>query len=746
MNLFELVAVLSLNKRSYDEGLEDAEKEASSVGEKLRAGLGTASKVAASAIAVTSAAVTAVAKKSVEGYAEQEQLVGGVQKLYGNMGLSLEEYAASQGKSIEAVRDEWMALENAQNTVLANSKQAYKTAGMDMNTYLDTATQFSASLINSLSGDAEKAADLTDVAMRAISDNFNTFGGDMESITNAYKGFSKANYTMLDNLKLGYGGTKEEMDRLIADANAYAETIGMAGDLSIDSFADIITAIDLVQQKQNIAGTTSREAATTIAGSVGMIKSAWSNLITGMADENADLSELIGGVVDSAKLVFRNILPVARQAINGISTFISEIAPVIAEELPGLVEEVVPQLISAASSIINSLVGALPELLEALTAVLPILMDGILEAIPLLIDAIVDAVPVIVDGLIKVVLKIIDKLPQIVSRLVKAIPQVISMLIKGLMNNLPAIITGLIDCVVAIIQELPTIIDEFIRYIPEIITMVIDGLIAALPQLIAGAITLVVELVNHLPEIITSLIEALPTIIEAIVTGLIENLPILVQGAIQLVIGLVEHLPEIIAGLLGAIPGIIGSIVGAFGSLGESLGGVFSGALDICGGILGELGNVAQGVFNWIGTLMDDPAQAIEDAFDGILSYGKKVFESVTQIISGVFDLIDAKKEEAEARAKREESDRKLHEREDEIGVKWVTENGVSRMELVDEAKYLAYYGEDSLGLLQDKKTEVNVGGEITIKGVNDKNEFVGASKMTEDQLARMFQTQGRLY
>lgn len=196
MNVFDLVASLSLDDKEYEGGLNKAEGKGKSFISKIGSGLKTAGKVAGAAIGVASTAAVALAKKSVDAYGNQEQLVGGVQKLYGNMGQSLEEYAKANGKTTEQVKGEWQKLENAQNLVLKNAKQAYKTAGMDMNTYMETATSFSASLINSLGGDTVKAAKQTDVAMRAISDNVNTFGTDMESVKNAFQGFSKENYTI----------------------------------------------------------------------------------------------------------------------------------------------------------------------------------------------------------------------------------------------------------------------------------------------------------------------------------------------------------------------------------------------------------------------------------------------------------------------------------------------------------------------------------------------------------------------
>lgn len=205
MNVFELMASLKLDSSDYDKGLDKAESKGKGLVSKIGSGMKTAAKVTTAAVGAASVAVTALAKKSVSAYAEQEQLVGGVQKLYGNMGMSLKDYAKSQGKTTNEVKGEWQKLEKAQNLVLKNAKQAYKTAGMNMNEYMESATSFSAALINSLGGDTVKAAKQTDVAMRAIADNYNTFGGDMSMIQGAFQGFAKQNYTMLDNLKLGYG-------------------------------------------------------------------------------------------------------------------------------------------------------------------------------------------------------------------------------------------------------------------------------------------------------------------------------------------------------------------------------------------------------------------------------------------------------------------------------------------------------------------------------------------------------------
>lgn len=274
-------------------------------------------------------------KSAVDAYGNYEQLADGVKKLYGN----------------------------ASKIVMENAKQAYKTSGMSANQYMEQATMFSAALVNSLGGNTKKAAELTDVAMRSIADNFNTFGGDIESVKNAFSGFSKQNFAMLDNLRLGYGGTKSEMERLISDANEYAKTIGEASNLSIDSFADIVTAIDLVQRKQKIAGTTTEEAQKTIQGSLNMTKAAWENLLVGIADENADFDTLIDNLIDSATAAGENLIPRVEQVIKGIGRAIEKLLPIALEEAPKAIARYAPEVWNTVKNLLSIIYTSLNDTL-----------------------------------------------------------------------------------------------------------------------------------------------------------------------------------------------------------------------------------------------------------------------------------------------------------------------------------------------------------------------------------------------
>lgn len=350
MDVFDLVAKIRLDPSEYERGVGKARSTFATLASGVKTGLATVAKVGAAAVTAGVAGVTALTKMGVEGYAQYEQLVGGVETLF----------KASQG------------------IVMNYAENAYKTAGMSANAYMETVTSFSASLIQSLNGDTAKAAEVGNMAITDMSDNANKMGTSMEMIQNAYQGFAKQNYTMLDNLKLGYGGTKEEMQRLIDDANRVKAANGEMADLSIDSFADVTEAIHIIQSEMGITGTTAKEAASTIEGSLAMMKGAWENLVVGMADSNADMEVLIDNFVESTATAAKNLLPRIEQTLVGIGKLITELAPVIAEALPQLVTAVLPSLLAAGVSLITALV-------KGVVTALPALYTALLEAVQVIL-------------------------------------------------------------------------------------------------------------------------------------------------------------------------------------------------------------------------------------------------------------------------------------------------------------------------------------------------------------------------
>lgn len=323
-------------------------------------------KVGAAAAAAGTAAVVSLTKSATEAFAQYEQLEGGVQTLFGAGGKSLEEYAASVGKSVDDVADEYNSLMGAQETVLANSQEAWRTTGLSANEYMETVTGFSASLISALKGDTEAAAAQADKAMIQMSDNANKMGTDIESIKNAYQGFAKGNFTMLDNLKLGYGGTKTEMQRLLKDAEKLQKQQGKNVKYSINNFNDIIEAIGVVQDEMGITGTTAAEAEKTIEGSLNATKAAWQNVLVAFAGGGTDIKSAIDDLVNSGINVIKNILPVVKNVMQNLGGAVKQIAPIISENLGPLLEDILPVLIDSVASIVGAVANALPEILPVL--------------------------------------------------------------------------------------------------------------------------------------------------------------------------------------------------------------------------------------------------------------------------------------------------------------------------------------------------------------------------------------------
>lgn len=548
-NVFDLSAILRLNTKDYEKGLNDSEgkgnkflnglgKVAGGVG-KLIGGAAKMTMVGVGALVTAGGkAVVDITKQATDAYANFEQLEGGVKKLYGNMGLTLGEYATATGQSVGQAMDEWKKLEVAQRQVLRNAQNAYKTAGMSANEYMEIATSFSAALINSLDGDTMAAADATDVAMRAIADNWNTFGGDIGSIQNAFQGFAKQNYTMLDNLKLGYGGTKSEMERLIADANEYAKTIGETGDMSIDSFADIVRAIDLVQKKQNIAGTTARESASTISGSLGSLKAAWQNLLTGMASGD-DITNLITSVVDGAKTLLGNVMPVVQQTLGGIVNLVTALAPIIVSELPGMIETILPPLIASISTLVQAVVADLPEIVQVLIAQVPNIVKMIVDAFTNLFPAIfklgidllmsiangiIENLPTIIPAVVDIVNKILDTLLENADLLIEAAVTIIETIALGLVDHLPELVEKSIFLVIKIVEAIISATPRLLNAAGAIIDSLLTGISNALTKIWNSGVQVVTKFLSGIGAMASSLVAKGKSIIQSVKNGIVQSI------------------------------------------------------------------------------------------------------------------------------------------------------------------------------------------------------------------------------
>lgn len=380
-----------------------AEKEVPAI-EKTLGKLGDAAKTTGKAITagilagfqVTKGVIQGITGEAIKQYGEFEQLFGGVQTLYGAKGAeNVEEYAKQTGKSVDAVRGEFNKLMDAQNIVMANAEEAFRTSGLSLNDYMQTATGFAASLIQSLGGDTQKAASIADMAIQDMADNANKMGTDLASIQTAYAGFSKGQYMLLDNLKLGYGGTKTEMERLLADAEKFS---GVKYD--IKNLSDVYQAIHVIQERMDITGTTAKEAGTTIQGSFGMVKASLKNLVGGLADGSADIEKLIDDVVTSifgdgsaTNLgLLGNAMPAIERAIAGIAKALPKLIKSITSRLGPLLKEIIPPLMTATTQVFIAIAEALPEIAPILADSLAQMLIAIIPYLPTILGAFFSAI------------------------------------------------------------------------------------------------------------------------------------------------------------------------------------------------------------------------------------------------------------------------------------------------------------------------------------------------------------------
>ncbi len=522
---------------------------------------------------VTAAAggIAAIGTAAVSAYADYEQLVGGVETLFGAGGQSVWDYADSVGKSVNEVREEYGKLMIAQNEVMDNASKAYKTAGLSANEYMDTVSGFAASLKQSTTDELE-AAQIADQAVIDMADNANKMGTSMESIQNAYQGFAKQNYTMLDNLKLGYGGTKSEMERLLADATALS---GVEYDL--DSLSDVYSAIHVIQDELGITGTTAKEASTTIQGSVGAMKASWQNLLVGIADDNQNFDQLVEDFVNSVGTVAENILPRVEIALDGVGNLVEELVPIIIDRIPELANDVLPDLIQSGVNMISSIVTGLnenlPELLSGGAEILNTLSEGILSLLPTLGEAAYNIITTLISG-------ITDNADSVFS----SGSEILLSLTNGIAEKLPDLLSSGVDAVISLAMAITE---------PGTLT-----------NIITAGINLLVSLVDGILNALPKLLDAAPIIIARLVSALISNAPQLLKAAVHILVKLAEFMISNTAKLLVAVPKLFTSLVNSFkemdwGSIGKNIiDGIWSGIQAGWDWLTGNVKNLATNLFN----------------------------------------------------------------------------------------------------------------------------------------------------
>ena len=444
---------------------------------KIGSAVNAAVKASAAAVGAASAGVAALGTACINAYADYEQLVGGVETLFKDSADTIQTYADN----------------------------AYKTAGLSANEYMETVTSFSASLLQSLDGDTEKAAAAADLAITDMADNANKMGTAMESIQNAYQGFAKQNYTMLDNLKLGYGGTKEEMQRLLADAEKLS---GVKYDLS--SYADIVEAIHVIQTEMGITGTTAKEASTTIQGSVASMKAAWANLMVGMADDTQNFDMLLSNFIESIGTVADNLLPRIGIVIEGMGKLVAGLAPEIASALPTLTNELLPNLVELGVQSISALVQGIQENGDSLAA-------GALSIVGTLAEGIAELLPMVADTAASLAVSLADGLTESLPNIIPIAIETISTLVENLTENANTVIDAGIQIILALGEGLIAALPQLIETVPQIVINIANVINENAPRLIKTALYLIGQLAIGLIKAIPTLIANIPQIIHAIV-------------------------------------------------------------------------------------------------------------------------------------------------------------------------------------------------------------------------------------
>ena len=484
-------------------------------------------------------------RQGFEGYANYEQLIGGVETLF----------------------------KDSAGVVQANASKAFETAGMSANEYMENVTNFSASLLQGLGGDTQKAAAYADMAVRDMSDNANKFGTDMGRITDAYQGFSKQNYTMLDNLKLGYGGTKSEMERLLADASKIAGI-----DFNIENFNDVVEAIHVMQENMGIAGTTAQEAEHTISGSIGMLKASWSNFLTGMFDDNADIGALGEQLMHSLGAVLQNVAPriaalvgnLVMELPGAITAALSAIPPllqetivsVFGETVGGQINEVLGGALSGVGESFSSLFSAFGETLTNLWTTIQPVVQMIGDIFAAVMPVIMTAIQTVTDFIANNVLPMVNEVLDVVRPVIEQIASDIGAKMPEIQSIMDDVMSAIRDLINAVWPVISTVVITAVKAISEVIKVawpIISAIIDTAMGVIKGIIETVWPVIQGIVETVMGAIQGIVETVWPIISGIVETAAGVIKGAIEGIGAVVSTVQSIFDGIKHAIEDPMGT-------------------------------------------------------------------------------------------------------------------------------------------------------------------------------------------
>ena len=589
MNLLDLAVKITCD--------DQASGEVGKIGDGIKNTLGTAAKVGGAAVAALGTATVAIGKTALDAYSNYEQLVGGIDTLFKASSGKMQQYAAN----------------------------AYRTAGVSANRYMEISTSFAAALISSLGGNTEAAADMADTAITDMSDNANKMGTSLETVQEAYQSLARGNYEMLDSLKLGYGGTKEELNRLLDDAEKYAAAQGEVRDFSIDSYADIVEAIHIVQDEMGITGTTAEEAATTIEGSINMMKGAWENWLAGLGNSDVDMSALTDELVGSVITVGNNVIPRMGEIMGSLGQVVRERAPGVAtalrEALISLLPEAVQGPMREAFAGIDGIIGELAGLFEDNLAPAANAARGVF-------DAIGSGVQIFGQAVNDLVLPAIERLSPAFEYFFEAIRNA-QPLLELIANIFGVVLASAISVAIQAFGGLVTVagvaidgLQQLFGFIAGFVQGVVTFFTVDLPNGIDALIQWFAQLPGNIATFLASVISNVASWVSQMASNAVQAGGQFVSNVVNSIMGL----PGRIASFLGQVISRVGSWVGEMASgaaraASQFAGSLINGLASIPGQVVSIGSNIVQGMVNGVtgaaGRLIDSVKGAVGNAIDG---------------------------------------------------------------------------------------------------------------------------------
>lgn len=629
MNDGDLIFNTRLDTAGLKSGLQGAGSEILKMSAQAAAKIGEISLAAAGA---ATAAIAALSKSAIECYGDYEQLIGGVETLF----------------------------KDSADVIKGYSEEAFRTVGMSANEYMETVTGFSASLISSMGNDTEAAAEKANTALSDMSDNANKMGSDLESIKNAYSGFSKQNYTMLDNLKIGYGGTKSEMERLLADAEKLQKSKGIDVSYDISSFADIVDAIHVIQTEMGITGTTAKEASSTIQGSISAAKAAWQNMLTGMSDPTQDFDKLLNDVVESVVTVSDNLAPRIMAVLPTMATGITELTENLLPLIPETVEQMLPSVIDGANSIVSALLNTLSSFAD--TAI-PIVTENADEIIGTLISGLVSAAPNLAGSAAQLCTSIAEAILSNADIITDGASDIVTALADGISDNLDSLIPSAIDAALTVAETILDNADKLSEAAASLIDGLANGITASIPILAEKA-----------PDIVSKLFDALVDSSEILIDAGVDFCTVIADELIHYDWSTAAE--QMMYSLSDAVDNAQKHVMLGIDNL---LGG------DVYGGDINNVASTA--MVGYMRDGIDDTVQMIEDGQKAV----SEAYDKGMQEINEHFGLTAADmsgKEWLEAEAEREANAKAVLEREKKRAEEWkkAQENSAAENQSAAEA------------------------------------------------------------